>query len=378
MENNNGLHTSASSPCQVRLKKYLTEKPECFYNSDGNFNPEVIFIVMTEEFPNSIHINSKLNSRKFVNLILKSEMMQASVLSMDECTKKKDFLVMKKSALNAQILVNHDILLNVNDGVTVYYCQNTHKEVLDEILTLAQKSKKKKKAAEPNFYMIVKNKMTDYLDLKSFKINTYDVDLDLHYNDDFIEADHKIMAFLSEDNLKGLILLHGKPGTGKTTYIRRLIRKLNKHIIYIPTHLMDILSDPGFLEFIADYDNSILILEDCEDMLKSRQESMIANQSLANLLNLGDGLLSDALKIKVICTFNAELQNIDDAILRKGRLVARYEFKELELSKTQKLLSHLGKEIIAEHPMTLADIYNEETNEFGLVKKKNKIGFGKK
>jgi ATP-dependent 26S proteasome regulatory subunit len=86
--------------------------------------------------------------------------------------------------------------------------------------------------------------------------------------------------------------------------------------------------------------------------------------ALSNLLNLGDGLLSDALSVNVICTFNAGIKKIDDAILRKGRLIARYEFKELELSKAQTLAQKIGKNVTIDHPMTVSDIYNLDEKNF--------------
>jgi SpoVK/Ycf46/Vps4 family AAA+-type ATPase len=85
-------------------------------------------------------------------------------------------------------------------------------------------------------------------------------------------------------------------------------------------------------------------------------------------------LLSDALSINVICTFNAGIKKIDDAILRKGRLLARYEFKELEKERAQALAKKLGKNIPIDRKMTVADIYNLEQKGFENTPAKS-IGF---
>jgi len=100
-----------------------------------------------------------------------------------------------------------------------------------------------------------------------------------------------------------------------------------------------------------------------------------AHTSLANLLNLGDGLLSDALNIKIICTFNADVQQIDKAILRKGRLIARYEFKELDVEKVNLLFEKNKIAHTTKHPMTLADIYNFTDKDFSKQKNKKTVGF---
>ncbi|CAF1512383.1 unnamed protein product, partial [Adineta steineri] len=51
---------------------------------------------------------------------------------------------------------------------------------------------------------------------------------------------------------------------------------------------------------------------------------------------------------------------IDPALLRKGRLIANYEFNKLDLENSKILSEKLGfgtKNII--EPMTLAEIYNQ-------------------
>ncbi len=88
--------------------------------------------------------------------------------------------------------------------------------------------------------------------------------------------------------------------------------------------------------------------------------------SLETILNLSDGILGNTLKTKFICTFNTNLRNIDKALLRKGRLRMRYEFKKLSIEKTKRLVEGATKE------MTLAEIYNQEDNG---IKDKEKIGF---
>ena len=61
--------------------------------------------------------------------------------------------------------------------------------------------------------------------------------------------------------------------------------------------------------------------------------------------------------------------------MRKGRLIAKYEFKELETEKAQKLSDKLGFRTSIESPMTLTAIYNQEEKDFQNSKKSNPIGF---
>jgi ATP-dependent 26S proteasome regulatory subunit len=92
------------------------------------------------------------------------------------------------------------------------------------------------------------------------------------------------------------------------------------------------------------------------------------------LLNLSDGLLK-SLGIKFICTFNAPPEEIDEALLRKGRLFSKYEFKKLDAKKSSALLTKIyGKEITTSVPMSLADIYYYDEDSYE-EEKRAAIGF---
>jgi len=60
--------------------------------------------------------------------------------------------------------------------------------------------------------------------------------------------------------------------------------------------------------------------------------------------------------------------------MRKGRLIAKYEFTELQTVKAQALSDKLGFKSNIDKPMTLAAIYNQEDRDFQPASRK-KIGF---
>jgi ATP-dependent 26S proteasome regulatory subunit len=168
--------------------------------------------------------------------------------------------------------------------------------------------------------------------------------------------DEKIRNFLMSDD-SGLIVLNGIPGTGKSSYIRYLINNVDRDFIYMDQSAFDSITDASFMRTLAQYENSVLILEDCETMLIGRLDG---NSKITTLLNLTDGILGDSFKFKVICTFNANIGKIDPALLRKGRMKVKYEFKALTAEKTKALAKSIGVSVPKGAKMTLADIYNKE------------------
>ncbi|CAF1244527.1 unnamed protein product [Rotaria sordida] len=103
------------------------------------------------------------------------------------------------------------------------------------------------------------------------------------------------------------------------------------------------MTKPGFLPFLMRYPNSILIVEDAENIIRDRnQDTFVANQAVSNLLNLSDSLLGDAMHQQIICTFNCDVKSIDSALLRDGRLVVEHKFDKLSVENPRHLCLELG------------------------------------
>ncbi len=200
--------------------------------------------------------------------------------------------------------------------------------------------------------------------------------LEDNYNEDFLPVHKTILARLQKPRDKGLILLHGKPGTGKTSYIRYLITLLKKEVIFLPPNMATAITNPGLLSLLVENPNSVLVIEDAENIITDRETAGGGSAPVSALLNLADGLLSDCLNIQIICSFNTDLSRIDKALMRKGRLIARYEFGELCLERAQQLSHKLGFGSTLTEPMTLAQIYNQEEAAFDFAGRKARIGFG--
>jgi len=61
--------------------------------------------------------------------------------------------------------------------------------------------------------------------------------------------------------------------------------------------------------------------------------------------------------------------------MRKGRLIAKYEFKELEIEKATMLSQKLGFNTSFNSPITLTAIYNHYEKDFQQVISHITIGF---
>lgn len=254
------------------------------------------------------------------------------------------------------------------------YCEILHNgmdnDFVQAVTDIAYRFKERQRRQPREINLIVQNK--NGLKLKGMEIKRTELDLGLFYEDDFKETNEVIQKRLCKRNDKGIVLLHGLPGTGKTTYLRYLVGRIKKRVLFLPPSVAENLVNPDFIDLLIDNPNSVLIIEDAEHIITDRK--LAKSQGVSNLLNISDGLLADSLNVQLICTFNSPLTMVDSALLRKGRLIAKYEFGKLGMEKAQRLSQHFGFENEITRPMTVAEIAGQNELET-KVNRVEVIGF---
>lgn len=268
------------------------------------------------------------------------------------------------------VIMKTNIIIEFEDDCCQIYYGSEYLQMVQEITELVTPFKEKQRRQPFEINLIVQTRHE--LELKPLEIKRTRLDLDLFYEDNFKQVDDIICKRLNKRNDKGIVLLHGLPGTGKTTYLRYLIGKIKKRVLFLSPNIAGSLMNPDFIDLLIDNTNTVLVIEDAENIIMDRRTTN--SSSVSNLLNISDGLLADFLNVQLICTFNSSLTMIDSALMRKGRLIAKYEFGKLSIDKAQKLSNHFGFDTVIKTPMTVAEISNQHEQNFE-TKQVQVVGF---
>lgn len=325
---------------------------------------------------------------------------EAEIVEISELKKSLNKKETDKSNVNDDDFFNGDVMISEDSTYLFFYKDNFLKISISDEEDFKSNKKEKcsisfyfpfnKKCVDEEFTHLIVNSTEPKVFLLTHQYGEYTFqkfslslpktfDLDLNYGKGFEDINKKITESLNK-NHSGLYMFHGPPGTGKSTYIKYLASSLQKDVIFFPTSLVGSIVNPEIVSLLIQKQNCILILEDAEKAIVKREADADASL-VSTLLNMTDGILGDVLKLNVIVTYNCKRTEIDEALLRRGRLKAEHSFNPLPIDAVKKLSKKLKLNIEPEGEMTLADIFNYKKdldligNKDALVDKKRIIGF---
>jgi hypothetical protein len=133
----------------------------------------------------------------------------------------------------------------------------------------------------------------------------------------------------------GLTILEGAPGTGKTSLLSVMMRRLARsHVFYVlPVAQDDALSSPEMVPFWQAQNKrhrdrvKVIVIEDAESLLWPRAGD--GDQAVSAVLNIADGFLGRMLRLHLACSVNAPMSQLDPAVTRPGRLINHRVFRRL-------------------------------------------------
>jgi predicted AAA+ superfamily ATPase len=258
-------------------------------------------------------------------------------------------------------LINDKIFAKIDDGLYISYVQidrNSDMSIINELCFIYKGDDEFKKIQE----IIEKfnSCLVDFSEEQSNRINTLSIgpngleidpinlmnieldNIELFYNHKTFKNVKKLVKSIKKSK-KGLSILYGPRGTGKTSMINYLSTSIDRMILFIPNNMIDAtINNPEFKRFLRRYPSPIIIVDDCEMMFNESYNK--SNMLVNNLIQLVDGFLSDSIEAHIITLFNVDNDNeIDHSLLDCNNLIDVVEFSKLTGEEATDLSKYLDK-----------------------------------
>lgn len=128
------------------------------------------------------------------------------------------------------------------------------------------------------------------------------------------------------DSNAQILVAHGPPGTGKTSWIRDFLCEMNLNA-FISYDTKVLTSDQTFVNYLLDPLYNAIILEDSDDFLTAARGDN--DKLISKILNISDGLIKLPKKKLIFSSNLPTIRDIDSAIIRPGRCFDVLEFRRL-------------------------------------------------
>jgi len=190
------------------------------------------------------------------------------------------------------------------------------------------------------------------------------------YIDDFFESSASIL------------ILYGTPGTGKSTFIKYLLSKLQNKILenepqckVLYSFDENILYTSEFFHQLIYEDHDVVVLEDFNQTIHKNSDTEGTLNPLNKLLSLSDGVLSKDKKIIITTNIESNVQ-IHSTLTRPGRCFDSIHFRDLEGEE----IDNLCKEFTIDrdpkiNKLNLSEFFANQKNQKNKNVTKTKIGY---
>ena len=325
--------------------------------------------------PNKIVIHNTYSTKDF-NEVLSKHIEERNSFT-EFLPTEDDFIINDKMFVKIEdrkiycsyIVIDRTHENSIINEITFFYADETNYEKIQQIIDELNDCLVDFCEDETNKLNIISIGLNG-LEIEPIEASDIDIDnFEMFYSKKTHKDIDKLVKDIKKSN-KGLSILHGERGMGKTSVINYIASKLDRIVIFIPNNMIEhTISSPEFRKFLKRYSKPVIIIDDCEMLLNDvfSKSNMLVN----NLMQMVDGFLSDSIEANIITIFNVEEEEeIDRSLLDCNNLIRVVEFLELSPQESSDLSDHIGLNKKYKNKMRVLDIIRNnkprENHEMGF------------
>ena len=303
------------------------------------------FLIIFEKFgqrPNKIIIHDTFDGTSFESILnAKTETKLTEYIPSDD-----DYFINQKNLtkINDNIYCSFVIIDKLSDSylindVIFFYKEESDETLIEEIIKSICNCVIDYEGNSFNKFNTL-TLTTNSIELDPLSVDVDSIEIEGRYNEDIIKKAEKIQKKIKKSN-KGLTILCGDRGVGKTTLAKYICHKIDRITIFIPNTMIDLtINGPDFKNFIKKFEKVLIVIDDCE-FLSSNPISKI-NPFTNNILQLVDGFLSDNLNLQIILIFNEVEEDLEEDLVDSNSLIDVLEISNLDAETATELSKNLG------------------------------------
>lgn len=345
-----------------------------YQTEDTNLNDFLYCCESMGERPSKVVLTFKFSAIDFLNFIkpkIKKYINSLTEIIPDNpesIVNEKNFVSLDDSIYLSFSHMDKAVKTNFIGNVIFYYKIDDIAKIETFLLEINNFILEEENVTDSKIYLIPSLSSTSQIEFEVNKLPESNNNVEYYYNDNTFKSINKLIKKIEKNN-KGLSIIYGERGTGKTSLLNYIANQVYKRCVFIPLNLIDVINNHGFRNLIIENPgfaltkSFVIIIDDCEVL---NHDNMFgkSNITYANILQMVDGFYSDDINVHIILSFNeSEDDEIHEDLLDCNNLLDVIKVEALKKPKANKLLEHLSMKDRVDSEIFLIDIIKNRLKE---------------
>jgi DNA replication protein DnaC len=334
---------------------------------DSSINEYLYCLSAFDSFPNKVTIYNTYDFNSFLTLLSPSKLETVSIEIIPNgdvsVINQKQFHKINDGVYLSFVVYDIESELSIASDIIFYYKNDFNNDV-NKIIEKISKSIIDYQNDDTQQKFNILTSTIDGLQIEPIDIKYKYDDIEFYYNDDVLKNAKKMVKSIKSTE-KGLNVIYGERGVGKTHLLAYITSLINKICIFIPSNMIDTINTVEFKNIIKRHKNSVIIIDDCEIFFSNTYTK--SNLFTNNLLQMVDGISSDIDNTHIITILNTNhIKNIDPILLECNNLNQIIEVNRLNNDTVDSLCKHISKKNKFKKPRLIDVLKNNEEKTKGI------------